>query len=61
VNGWSKWNKERLMKKPAATRITVALALILAIAMIAVGVLRQEHLVVLTKAVNICLECIGVG
>lgn len=49
------------MKKPAATRITVALALILAIAMIAVGVLRQEHLVVLTKAVNICLECIGVG
>lgn len=26
-----------------------------------VGVLREEHLVVLQKAINICLECIGVG
>lgn len=25
------------------------------------GVIRQEHLTVLKKAVNICLECIGVG
>lgn len=28
---------------------------------IAIGRMRQEHLVVLKKAVNICLECIGVG
>lgn len=25
------------------------------------GIMRQEHLVVLKKAINICLECIGVG
>lgn len=25
------------------------------------GIIRQEHMTVLTKAVNICLECIGVG
>lgn len=28
---------------------------------IVVGVLREEHLVVLKKAINICLECIGLG
>lgn len=32
-----------------------------AVTFIAIGVLREEHLVVLKKAVNICLECIGVG
>lgn len=35
--------------------------LILSMIFIFVGLLRQEHLVVLKKAVNICLECIGVG
>ncbi|MGN0711839.1 MAG: CD1871A family CXXC motif-containing protein [Anaerovoracaceae bacterium] len=25
------------------------------------GVFREEHLTVLRKAVNICLECIGIG
>ena len=28
---------------------------------ISYGLLREEHLVVLKKAVKICLECIGVG
>ena len=27
----------------------------------AVGVIRKEHLVVLEKAIRICLECIGIG
>ena len=35
--------------------------LVVAVAFIAIGMLREEHLVVLQKAVNICLECIGVG
>ena len=33
----------------------------LALALIAVGLLRQEHMEVLQKAVRICLECIGVA
>lgn len=34
---------------------------ILSIAFIAAGVLREEHLAVLQKAIRICLECIGIG
>lgn len=26
-----------------------------------VGVMRREHLVVLQKAIQVCLECIGIG
>lgn len=33
----------------------------LAAALIAVGLLKQEHLEVMQKAVKICLECIGIG
>lgn len=32
-----------------------------AVVMIAAGLLRQEHLEVMEKAVRICLECIGIG
>lgn len=32
-----------------------------ALGFIAVGVMREEHMVVLHKAINICLECIGIG
>jgi len=35
--------------------------LALSLIFIGMGVFREEHLVVLQKAVNICLECIGVG
>ncbi len=35
--------------------------LIVGIGFMAYGLYRQEHLIVLKKAINICLECIGVG
>lgn len=33
----------------------------LAVVMIAAGLVNQEHLHVMQKAVKICLECIGIG
>lgn len=35
--------------------------LLLSITFIIVGVIREEQFVVLKKAINICLECIGIG
>ncbi len=32
-----------------------------AIAFISIGIFRQEHIEVFQKAINVCLECIGVG
>lgn len=33
----------------------------LSLAAIIFGILREEHKTILQKAINICLECIGVG
>lgn len=37
------------------------LGITVAIGMIALGVARAEPLVVIRKAINICMECIGLG
>lgn len=37
------------------------LALVAAGLLLGWGILREEPVVVLTKAANICLECIGIG
>jgi hypothetical protein len=48
-------NSKRRVNLARAATITAALAFIV------IGILRKEHLIVLEKAVAICLECIGVG
>lgn len=35
--------------------------LALGIALVGCGLLREENRMVLKKAINICLECIGIG
>lgn len=56
----------RLERRRSALRPNAILAvryglLGLAVVLIAVGLVRQEHLEVMQKAVRICLECIGIG
>jgi len=46
------------MKKAALIRTGI---LLLAAVFVLLGVMRGETAVVLQKAVNICLECIGIG
>ena len=41
--------------------IIVLLLLVFSAGLITAGVMRGETAAVLTKAVNICLECIGIG
>lgn len=51
------------MEKTAARRLNaVRWALVaLGVGFVCLGVYRNEVRVVLTKAINICLECIGIG
>lgn len=48
------------MKNKTARMVRYGL-LGLSAALIAAGLLAQEHLEVMGKAVKICLECIGIG
>ena len=51
----------KFIRKIEKNRVIPYAMLALSIVMIIAGVMRDEHLVVLKKAVNICLECIGIG
>ncbi|MDE8733061.1 CD1871A family CXXC motif-containing protein [Eubacteriales bacterium DFI.9.88] len=42
-------------------KLVFSLLLVLAAGFIAGGLMRGEGALVLTKAVNVCLECIGIG
>ena len=47
----------RILKTPRAGFFTAAAGLIL----MGIGIYRGEMSVVMAKAINICLECIGIG
>lgn len=47
-----------VMHKKTAARLIL---LLMGAAFILCGVMRGEHGVVLSKAVRICLECVGIG
>lgn len=54
---WMDWNKGSGWKRQAAR----GLVFLAAAGMMAWGVYRGEMTVMLGKAVNVCLECIGLG
>jgi hypothetical protein len=55
------WSHET-MKKSAAARIPYRwIIAIAALLMVALGVAGGEMVTVFKKAVNVCLECIGIG
>ncbi|MEG0129053.1 CD1871A family CXXC motif-containing protein [Clostridium sp.] len=43
-----------------SSRLTISIFL-LGLIFIAIGLWRDEHTIVMEKAINICLECIGIG
>lgn len=49
------------MRRLASSRWTGLAAAVLGLAMMGYGIYRGELSTVFTKAVNICLECIGIG
>jgi hypothetical protein len=54
------YRRKDLMKRDVPLKVTIAL-IPLAIALCAFGIYRGEVAVVLAKAINICMECIGLG
>lgn len=49
------------MQKILNSKLTTLLALCIGITFMAHGLMRGEQPVMFEKAINICLECIGIG
>lgn len=50
-----------MMRRPEMPRVGGILLAIIGLFLMALGIFRGEMAIVLKKAINICLECIGIG
>ena len=61
-NFWMRKMQNKAVKGARMPRkAAVIVCMFVALCFIGIGLLRGENLVVLQKAVHICLECIGIG
>ncbi len=61
-NFWMPKMQNKAVKGACMPRkAAVIVCMFVALCCIGIGLLRGENLVVLQKAVHICLECIGIG
>ena len=52
---------EKMIKKLTDSKWTGPILAVLGLAVMGFGIYRGEVSVVFTKAINICMECIGIG
>lgn len=48
-------------KTPMKSNLITGIFLILGAVFLLVGIWREEYTIVMEKAINICLECVGIG
>lgn len=49
------------IKKLLRSNWATVLVLLVGIVFLLVGIWREEYTIVMEKAINICLECVGIG
>ena len=48
-------------KKYLSFQLITVLLLVIGVIFLSLGIWREEYAIVMSKAINICLECIGIG
>jgi hypothetical protein len=62
IKRWSRITLQDYRKVETRKRLVIAILLLLiSVGLVVTGVMRGEVFLVFTKAVHICLECIGLG
>jgi hypothetical protein len=62
IKRWSRITLQDYRKVETRKRFVIAILLLLiSVGLVVTGVMRGEVFLVFTKAVHICLECIGLG
>ena len=50
-----------ILKRFLHSKLSTALFLLVGATFLLLGIWREEYTIVMEKAINICLECVGIG